>query len=59
MQLITPLLSIASLMISMGQESTFSMITKSYMVLGTICNIDNSFAGVFPKEIFDNAKKLN
>ena len=59
MQLITPLLSVASLMITMGQESKFSMITKSYMVLGTICNIDNSFAGGLPKEIFDNAKELN
>ena len=59
MQLITPLMSIASLMISMGQESRFSMITKSYMVLGTVCNIDNSFASGLPKEIFDNAKKLN
>ena len=59
MQLITPLLSVASLMVVMGQESKFSMITKSYMVLGTICNIDNSFASGLPKEIFDNAKMLN
>ena len=29
------------------------------MVLGNVCKIDNRFACSFPKEIFDNAKKLN
>ena len=59
MQLIAPLVVITALMISMGQEGLFSMITKSYVVLGTICAVDNSFAATLPKEVFENAKRMN
>lgn len=43
----------------MGQEGLFSMITKSYVVLATICSVDNSFAATLPKEVFENAKRMN
>lgn len=59
MQLTGPLAIISALTIIMGQEGVFSMLTKSYVVLATICGVDNSFAATLPKEVFDNAKKLN
>ena len=59
MQLVGPLVVIVALFICMGQQGLFSLITKSYVTLGTICNVDNSFAATLPKEVFENAKKLN
>ena len=59
MQLITPLLTLTAFMIVVGKESKLSMITKDYITIGMILGIDNRFAGLLPKEMSDNAKKIN
>ena len=48
MQLLAPLMANASLMITMGQEDLFSMIIKSYVTMGAICQIANQFAATLP-----------
>lgn len=57
--MVAPVVTITASIISMGQEDVFSLIIKSFVVLGSICTIDASFAATLPTEVFDNAKRLN
>ena len=59
MQLLAPLMAMLSLMITMGQEDLFSMIIKSYVTMGAICQIANQFAATLPQDVFENARILN
>ena len=59
MQLCAPIMAMLSLIITMGQEDLFSMIVKSYVTMGAICQIANQFAATLPKEVFENARILN
>ena len=52
-------MAMLSLMITMGQEDLFSMIIKSYVTMGAICQIANQFAATLPLDVFENARILN
>ena len=59
MQIVTPIVSLVSLMIVLGQEKSLSSITGSYATIAFILSIDNMFADSFPDEVKSNAEDLN
>ena len=59
MQIVAPLITMASLIIRIIQEQQFSLITKSFVVLGFVVNIDDMFASSIPRDIIENANTLN
>lgn len=59
MNIINPIMALFALMITMGQEKKMGSITKSFVTIGFIMNIDNMFASTLPKEIKDNQVALN
>ena len=59
MQLMTPLFTLVAMMVTLGQESKLSFITKDYVTIQLITNIDNMFAKSLPKDILENAKEIN
>ena len=46
-------------MINITQQSALSQITKAYVAMSFIVNIDDMFSGSLPKEVKENAKILN
>jgi len=59
MQMISPILALLSMMVTMTQETKLSMITKNYMTIAMMLNIDTMFAGSLSPRIKANAKKIN
>ena len=59
MQLVAPLITMASLIMRIIQEQQFSLITKSFVALGFVVNIDDMFAASIPLDIKKNAERLN
>ena len=48
-----------SYMINVIQQENVSQITKSFVALSIVVKIDDMFSASLPKEILDNAIKLN
>jgi hypothetical protein len=46
-------------MVVLGQEEKLSGITKSYVTIGFILEIDKMFVEIFPDEVKKNAERLN
>ena len=46
-------------MLQVTQEPKIGMITKAFVTLIFVTNIDDLFAQSFPRDILDNAEKLN
>jgi hypothetical protein len=52
-------MALLALMVSIGQEGNLGAITKDYVTIAFVLNIDNMFAGFLPDDVKTNAKKLN
>ena len=59
MQLITPFMLIASMIIVITQEPVASQITKAFATLMFVTGVDDMMAGSFPEDIKENAEKMN
>ena len=59
MQIMTPCVSLVCLMISITQEKKMGMITKNYVTLAFVLQIDNQFSGILPQDIKNNVKIVN
>ena len=59
MQLLVPIVTMISYMINVIQQENVSQITKSFVALSIVVKIDDMFSASLPKEILDNAIKLN
>jgi hypothetical protein len=59
MQIITPIMTITSLIINITQQSQLSQITKAFVTLSFVVGIDDMFAPSLPAEIRENAESLN
>ena len=46
-------------MITMGQQPKLSQITKEYITVAFIVNIDSLFADSLPQQVKDNTAKIN
>ena len=57
--MMNPVMALLALMITLGQEKQLSHITKNFVTLGFILNIDNMYAVSLPKEIKENAQRIN
>uniref|UniRef100_A0A7S3CIN0 Uncharacterized protein n=1 Tax=Strombidium rassoulzadegani TaxID=1082188 RepID=A0A7S3CIN0_9SPIT len=59
LHVLTPLSLFTSLVLTLGQTGQFSLIIKNYVTLGFMMTIDNIFTSSLPKEVIQNAQKLN
>lgn len=59
MQIIAPTLTVLSVVVNISQQSALSQITKAYVALMFVVNIDDMFVGSLPAEIKENANILN
>ena len=59
LQILAPIITVVSLMVNITQQSALSQITKAYVALSFIVNIDDMFSGSLPAEVRENAKILN
>ena len=55
LQIITPIFGLICVMILLCQESKLSNITKDYITIAFVMDIDNKFAEMLPKEVLKNA----
>ena len=59
MQIIAPTITVVSLVVNITQQSALSQITKAYVTLMFVVNIDDMFSPSLPSEVRTNAKILN
>jgi hypothetical protein len=59
LQIISPLLMNAISIITLSQTEDFMSMIKHYVAMGFIITIDDLFVTVIPKEIQENAVRLN
>lgn len=59
MQIIAPIITVIALVVNITQQSALSQITKAYVALSFIVNIDDMFSASLPAELRQNAKILN
>jgi hypothetical protein len=59
MQILGPMMSMTSLIISMTQESQLSQIIKSFVALSFVVGIDDMFVGSLPRDLRDNVESMN
>merc|ERR1712072_1391223 len=59
LQVVSTLSLYVALLINMGQETSLGMITKTFVALMLLTNIDNMFVNVLPQSIIENGSLLN
>ena len=59
MQILAPTITVLSVVVNIAQQSALSQITKAYVALMFVVNIDDMFVGSLPQDIKENAKILN
>jgi hypothetical protein len=52
-----PILALLAMCVTMVQEKKLSMITKNYMVIAMLLNVDKQFSSLLPKTLKQNAAK--
>ena len=55
MQIVAPSITVISLAVNITQQSALSQITKAYVTLSLVVNIDDMFSPGLPDEVRDNA----
>ena len=59
MQITSSFATQTTFLLQVSQEPLIGMITKAFVTLLFITNIDDTFAKSFPKDVLDNADALN
>jgi hypothetical protein len=59
MQLSVPFITVISLIIKITQENNAGQITKAFVALSIVVKIDDMFSSSLPRDVRENAKRLN